>query len=630
MGLRNEILFPKKPYKKRPRQDFGVLDIETDGLGGQFIYGATYYPEDGIRFHDTMLDLVKYVSQHLGTEWYAHNGAKYDYLYMLENGSDSKAYLLENFNVSILSTKASTIGLVLHPSEFDTATKRVRKYDIKLKDFYRIVPFSLQKVTDKFCTQYKKLGGTIDWNKEKFDKTNETHIQYLINDILSLYEAITVFSGIVFDIFGIKLGWTTPGMAMDAWQRSMTSTFKRLPEDLRKFIRNTYHGGMVQVRHTHKPDIFHGIKANDLTIKAYDVNSMYPAQMLKGVPTGTPIEIFEYVEKPAFYHANITIPDTIFPFIAVQEKWGTLYPTGTFDAYLTSVELELLLEHGGTLNQIYKGYAFDKTEPIFDAFINKCMTVRIKNKDTILEIVAKLFQNALYGKFGSREEIQSLELAIFPSSEDALAYIDEKTGEPIAGLWLTEKKLDVPYLHPEWASWITASARVTLAKAIIALDDTFIYCDTDSIKFFDIGQTIDIEISDTKYGAWKSEGEFDDVVVVAPKTYGLHMGIDERTRIAIKEGKTTDEIPEWIIHTKGVPNKRVTPDNLVQALQGNETPIPMGVMKGMAPMLKQGSNISYREITRNITKPTNVKGFQFIDGQFLPWNFERYLAVQHA
>jgi hypothetical protein len=323
MSIRNEILFPKKPYKKRPKQNFGVLDIETDGLGGAYIYGATYYPEDGIKFHDTMLDLVKYIAKHLGTEWYAHNGAKYDYLYLLENGSESKKFLIENFNISILSTKASTIGLVLHPSKFDEPNKRVRKYDIKLKDFYRIVPFGLQKVTDKFCTKYKKLGGTIDFEKEKFDKTNKTHIQYLINDVLSLYEAISVFADIVFDTFKIKLGWTTPGMAMDAWQRTMTKSFKRLPEDIRKFIRNTYHGGMVQVRYTHKPDIFHGVKGKDLSIKAYDVKSEIVGLLLS-VSSG--VTNFTIMSGSVVSVRILLLVSLLFTFLAILSIGFVLYP----------------------------------------------------------------------------------------------------------------------------------------------------------------------------------------------------------------------------------------------------------------------------------------------------------------
>lgn len=627
----NPNILGRKPIpRKRPPKRFATFDIETglpgeEKLGGSYVYGATYSPELGVKYFDTLEKLMRYILDHPQYEWFAHNAARYDYLYFVTQGKE--VFMNDFWNVSILSSKLQTVGLA--PSKTvktsDGKTKHIR---IQLKDFYRIMPQKLDDLTVLFDVEHKKKSGTIDWDKEYFDPKKIEHIVYLTHDVMGLYEVIDKFSDIIWEYFRTPIKWSAASIALEAWQRSLPKghVYFRLSKRIRDFIHAAYVGGMVPIRYSKKPSYLKLgnviYQEKELIAVSYDVNSMYPAQMRKGVPIGAPRHVFEYIAgKPGYYDVEIEVSPSQFPMVPSRNHLdGVMYATGVFRTKITSMELEYALNHGAKLIRVYEGYIFPKTEKIFDDFINRCERIRREYKGTALELVAKLMQNSLYGKFGSKEITTSLKLLSRPPSKGRWLPFHLPDGDIVPDLYTMQETIDTNYLHPEWAAWITASARLVLSEAAEKLGNRLIYGDTDSLTFFSNGlKEMPFEVDDLRYGAFKFEGEFDDFVVAAPKTYAKHFKEPQKD----KKGRVYQEI----IRAKGVPISDLTFDDIKQAASGETVSVHMQTLSSLSVLLKHDSkDPELKNIERTVTKPENVESFCF-DSEtrtWRPWDYQEY------
>jgi hypothetical protein len=600
--MNNAILRRKVHGKKLENMRFGVFDLETDGLGGEFICGGIYDPENGYRTYTNLISLIEDLFSHPEIEWWTHNGCRYDYTYFTKE--EVKRWILEKgWSLRFMMTKLQSIGI--------QGEHKSHKKKIKFKDFYRFIPESLEKIGKKFDVEHIKLTGSIDWENEKFDPQNSLHCDYLRHDVLGLYEVIEKFCTLIWEHFGVVPGWTGPGTAMSAWQKTIPSDHAHFRHCKRKrdFFRNAYYGGMVQVRYAEIPDGLYGSSKEGLKLDYFDVNSMYPTRMLEGVPVGTPIRIKEYKkELPGFYHVKVQVPDEVFPMIPFRDKNGTKWPVGEFETYVSSKEIEFAQNLGCTFDVI-EGYYFTRTEQIFDEFINKCKELRYQHKGTPLEVCAKLMQNSLYGKFGSGESTKCLYLSNEKPEKVLKAYnrIDEETGDIIDDIWECEEEIDVPYLFPHWAAWITAGARITLSDLIIKAGKRFVYCDTDSVVYIANGLENPLVETDPKeYGKWKHEATFSDWVCAGPKTYA---------------GKTEEG---WKVKNKGLDSRRVTHDHIKRSVQGEKVLIPMISLSSLNVLLKLNHNgPKANKIERTVTTPVMVQGFNYdpLEKTFSPLKF---------
>lgn len=69
------------------------------------------------------------------------------------------------------------------------------------------------------------------------------------------------------------------------------------------------------------------------------------------------------------------------------------------------------------------------------------------------------------------------------------------------------------------ASFITAYARNKTIRSAQKVYDRFIYADTDSLHLTGLEYPEDLEIHDTKLGAWAHESTFIRAKFIKPKTY---------------------------------------------------------------------------------------------------------------
>jgi DNA polymerase type B, organellar and viral len=489
------IAAKQKPRRKSREKTLKVsekpiatIDFETD----PFLYGripapfaAGFYSEEKGYVHfwgnDCIARLCEFINA-LKTPHiiYAHNGGKFDFHFMLD--------FLQN-PLKIINSRIASVKMGIHT----------------LRDSYCILPIPL-RVYCKDEIDYQKLEASVR-------ETHKTEIlAYLKTDCVKLHELVMKF---IFR-FGVKL--TIGGTAIGKLQE--LHPFQVTTESHDERYRPFYFGGRVEALKTGI------IKGN---WKVYDVNSMYPHVMRNCVhPTGLRYRI-AYGRKidtkgriagyanAQFYFARIFAEQRgAFPTREKDKPLNFDVPKGEF--FVTSHELKAALETGRAWNiKVIEAYIPEKTIT-FGEYVDTYMREKIDSKkagDKAGEIFAKLLLNSAYGKFGSNPRAyKDYFLGDCPNDEYELysAGIDRPS------IWrkLSER---LSFYDVATAASITGAARAVLMRALSVAKNP-VYCDTDSI----ICEGLDLDLDESKLGAWKLEAEGDTIAVAGKKMYALRDG----------------------------------------------------------------------------------------------------------
>ena len=294
-------------------------------------------------------------------------------------------------------------------------------------------------------------------------------------------------------------------------------------------IRKSYYGGLSYVDF----DNVNKFKnRKDKKGKVFDVNSLYPFIMSSRLlPYGYPIinknkpyETMskEYKNNYPLYIQEIVIYDMKvkkgkMEFVQVKDRDdfnGTdvikenINKEGkkvSIKLYLCNPLLELLFENYDIKSYSLGGHiAFRGSYNLFTNYLEFWAMVKQNSKGANRQI-AKLRQNALYGKFGTSPDTDKVTINI---DDDKLSLSYENDG-------FISDSLYIPI-----SSFITSYAKQYLVQAINNNRQYFMYCDTDSIHLFYEGQEIKgLEIDDKKYGCWDNELNFNDFVYLGSKRY---------------------------------------------------------------------------------------------------------------
>lgn len=574
------MLLPTKQLKKLPKILIGVFDIETDGLGGDYIYGGAKIGDSPVVYFNTMDDLVDHIFQNPDVIWYAHNGGGYDCKYMFKSKR-----LIQRLNSGwgcriITSGKSIVIGLI-----FNRLDDEENEIKIEIRDSYKLSGLSLDKSAKAFKVHEKK-SGSIDFDNEKFDPKNPIHIEYLESDIIACYEFVNKFRELVFDKFGCSIGWTAPSTAVKAFQNTLKVPYIRINEHTEEFIRLAYYGAMTRP----------GKLATE-SCTYYDRNSAYASIMKENLPAGNAYCVKEFDKNnPGFYNIKVECPQNVkITVIPLRTKTGVIFPTGKFETYASSDEIKLSIKLGYKI-EVIKGYIFLRSEPVCKEFIEKCESLRHEDYFGPIGELAKLIQNALYGKFGSKPEGEEVFISNYGAFGARL--ISDPNGK--INLWSRTEKRQAPYMHIEWAAWITARERVALAEAILASGvENFVYCDTDSV--ITEGKLPD-DMVGKEYGKWKIVKDIKMAVVCGPKTYGIVMmnGEDESK-------------------CKGIPRRLIKYQDIKSSADGNHPKVLFDSTTSLIVGIKSGKPIGV-QIEREISNPYSSSGWVLENNRYMPIN----------
>jgi len=482
-----------------------TCDIET-GLDGRLLAVSLFY--DGCIYEvyndweDWVIQVLKLSKKHknLRTIW-AHNGANYDWQHLVEYLNKEHPEITSEIMMS------GTTGISVKLS-----IEKI-KYRIWLRDSLRLLPMSLEKLARDMQVETQKM--KIDLPHEQlFREKPDEFYQYLKQDTISLAEILYKFHHIINEKICLnnpvhQLKSTVASMAMECFRREFLNENILVPwnEDVKKWERKAYHGGMVSCPR-------HGVFQN---CTGLDVNSMYPyAMTIQELPTGSRVTWVKsyYPGRLGIYYVEYELPER--EFLHVYNESGILAAYGK--AYLTSIMIADILENGGKI-KVIEGLLYKHTGFLLKDYANRIFSVKSEaktNGQTAIEVVAKLLLNSLYGKFAQKDISLTLKNIPYKEVKEKI-----KNGEKIwahGEMYMVEEEEKSEHTFVGIAAFITDRARILLMSAIRANRQHVLYADTDSI----IG-TGDLSGIDkgSGLGQWKVEFSGCEFVVLGRKTYAI-------------------------------------------------------------------------------------------------------------
>ena len=209
---------------------------------------------------------------------------------------------------------------------------------ITFRDSLKILPFTLEKLTNDFNVEHKKT------KMEYHDKTSladctDSDIEYIKNDVLGLIECLEIFQesygldyltigSTALNYFKTQLKSTVDGKKMERniFVEHEKTVFndgeykelnfisevdkeKKYNKDLEQFLRKSYRGAFCYVNPKFQE------KEIRCPITVYDVNSLYPSVMYsQRFPIGSPSKLTDYPENQ-FANCSIEFKKSIYFFI---------------------------------------------------------------------------------------------------------------------------------------------------------------------------------------------------------------------------------------------------------------------------------------------------------------------------
>ena len=425
---------------------------------------------------------------------YAHNAERFDFKFLIEELL--KMEIAENTIEAVNGKKLSI--------KFLQAGERIREIHIKdshrnywkFADSFWLIPSSLKKAAQAFNVPTQKQ--EIDYMKISIK--DEKSRQYCLADCRALHEVLgAYFEQKIFE--GLRPKGTIASNAMQIYRAGMKEPLKGIDSDTERFIRQAYFGGRVEI-----------FKLEGYGLNCYDFNSLYPATMIENTfPVGLPVWVDEWADGlPGYYEAEVDMPDEInIPCLPIVKDGKLIFPVGTFRGFFSSCELERAKSCGAKV-KIRRGVCFHISKPIFGDYVRELYAMKSKaNKEGADYMIAKLYLNGLYGKFGQRRE----QTAIVRCSLSEASNKGFTPYLPEFGLYLEHTKSRGAYIMPNIAAWVTAKARLKLHEVLN--DDTH-YCDTDSVFTPEI-----LEHDAHRLGALKFEKFIEHAYFILPKLYRL-------------------------------------------------------------------------------------------------------------
>lgn len=473
----------------RKKQDvkIAVIDFETDPFlfgrvpkpfAAGFYNGEIYQEFWGDNCAEYLVDFISTLeTKHI---IYAHNGGKFDFFYLLP-------WL--NNPLKLINGRIAKAGFVGNH---------------ELRDSYSIIPVPLKA--------YQK--DDIDYGlfeKDKRDANKDDILHYLAKDCEYLYSLVLAFN----ERFGQKL--TIGGTAISKLRELHPFPTGNEAHDSK--FRDFYFGGRVQCFETGI------IKGN---FKIFDVNSMYPDRMKNCIhPVGRgyacPVnpkltsegKLRGFGDRPFFAHIKAKNRGAF----CQRLKAGLSFEIPDGEFFTTSHEIQTAIKYG-LADIIQVICAFVPQHLIsFGEYVDKYSDEKIKAKesgDKIAEIFSKLLLNSAYGKFAQNpDNYYDYKIIgdIGELSREEWAEWDLFESHGDYQIW-RKKSNAKSYFDVATAASITGASRAKLLEGL-ALSERPIYCDTDSI----ICEEFHGETDNSKLGAWKCEGEADQLAIAGKKLY---------------------------------------------------------------------------------------------------------------
>lgn len=453
---------------------------------------------------------------------------------------------------------------------------------LEIRDSYKLLPFSVERIGKSFKTKHKKLDMKYEGFRYAGCEITEQEKEYIANDVLVVKEALEI----MFNEGHRKL--TIGSCCLEEFKKTLSKTayeeyFPNLYEyeldkeiygsdSIGAYIRKSYRGGWCYLCKGKESKIY----SNGTTA---DVNSLYPSMMSSESWNKYPVGLphfwrgnaipKEALEFNAYYFVRIKtrfyLKPGMLPF--VQIKSSMLYKAtealetsdiydpvtktyhceylgidgkiklATVEMTLTMTDFEMLRKHYDLFDfEIIDGCYFTTVIGIFDEYIDKYRKIKQSSTGALKEL-AKLFLNNLYGKMASS-----------PDSSFKVAVIkDDKS----LGFRTVDAHDKIPGYIPIGSAITSYARRFTITAAQTNYHGVdkpgFIYADTDSIHCdLKSNEIKGIKVHDKNFCCWKLESCWDIGYFVRQKTYIEHIVMEDLEPV---------EEPYYNIKCAGMPQR---------------------------------------------------------------------------
>ena len=449
----------------------GAYDFECDDwtkpvccglLWGNFSEREWLFVEGNESPRNTLLSMLTIAKSDGVWIWYAHNGGKYDALFMLAAADEMR------WECKAIISGGRIIQLKTRP-------KGEKKW-LQLNDTMSIVQNSLKEAAKGFQLKTQKLLGDDDYSINPSKWTKERRESGCRADCEVVLELLDTVETLV-ENWGGKLKLTFSAIALSVVKSRVDLAKVGVEQNMT--ARESYMGGRVEV-FQHAPDY---------EMTEWDVTSSYPWSMTQPLPWEFEKRVVGNVEshihqKSAIVFARVNVSeDTYIPPLPFRHSdGGVFFPTGIWSAWFTSVELEYAKSLGVSVEPIIADIY--STKKPFESFVKEVFETKSKSEGALREF-SKLVLNGCYGKFAQKPERETVEIfATDDEAYDAYMKAPDNTLRPLSEFtprYVARKTVKWPYqTHYALASFITAHSRILLHKGLLKAKG-LAYTDTDSI-----------------------------------------------------------------------------------------------------------------------------------------------------
>ena len=374
---------------------------------------------------------------------------------------------------------------------------------IEFRCSYALTNMSLEEFTKKMKVEHvKKPGEDIDYKVYRTSTTplDDKALQYCQNDVLGLYEALTV----QLNNDGDNL-YTVP-MTSTGYVRRETKQALRLvnhhyirnqivPYEIYVLLREAFRGGNTHANRFYSGQILHDVKSYDRASSYPDVqcNQLFPiAEFKRGRDSIKYVLTLIEKNRPFICRVafdNIRLTDKFWPIPYLSKDKSRNIKGGLFDngrilsadhaeTTVTDVDLKILFDEY-SFDNVYVSDVYysryGKLPPAYIHNIEKYFRGKTSLKGTDDDynyMKSKNLLNSIYGMSAQDPVKQSI---LYDAGNFRL---DTVPNEELYNKYM--KKAFQPY---QWGVWTTAHARKALEDGIKIAGHNCIYVDTDSVKF---------------------------------------------------------------------------------------------------------------------------------------------------
>ena len=453
-------------------------------------------------------------------------------------------------------------------------------HHLEFRCSYLLTNSNLENFTKNMKVEHiKRPGEDIDYKKYRTPQTplTEKEMQYCLNDVIGLVEAITKKMKYDNDnLYSIPM--TSTGYVRRDTKRAMrwvnhNYVKKQLGDyDIYTLLREAFRGGNTHANRFYVGRILDNVKSADRSSSYPDVqiNCDFPVDEFKPVKNTNETNIIDLMynkHRPLLFRVifeEIELTDRYwgFPYLTVDKGRniiealkdnGRILYAKHYETTLTDIDFKIVLneynwKHIKFMNVYCSRYG--KLPPtykhnIINYYKDKTTLKGVEGRDYDY-MRAKALLNSIYGMSAQDPIKQNILFRCYDIIEPF-----HEGDEDVHELYIKYmKKAFLPY---QWGVWTTALARYRLEEGLYIAGENAVYCDTDSVKYIDDNNNIsfkqynDARIKDsiankayatdpkgeTHYmGVFEQENSYSSFKTLGAKKYAYTYG-DGKTHITI-------------------------------------------------------------------------------------------------